>query len=324
MEGNNIHHTIIRIFTDEANSEDRKAVQQWLNESENNKKLFQDLQEIWLTTGVPNNADHYDVDAAIQQFKAKLSKPTIRLAFGDLLKYAAIILLMITLPFMYYMGGNSSQESTFTTISCAYGDRSEVSLPDGSVVWLNSGSTLSFDSNFKGEFRSVELNGEAYFSVTKDKARPFIVETFGITTEVLGTEFNLTAYEEEQYVSATLVEGSIKIRSASQHALLLPSQKLVYNRSNKKMTRYKLDDTLLDTEWHNGRMVFRDETLANLELKLERWFDVDIEFADEAVKELSFTGVLDRESILETIEYFNLAKSVGYEISGNTITFYSE
>ncbi len=90
------------------------------------------------------------------------------------------------------------------------------------------------------------------------------------------------------------------------------------------MKRYQLDDVALDTEWRNGRMVFRNESLADLELKLERWFDVDIEFADEAVKRLRFSGVLERESILEAIQYFDYSKYVSYKIKGNTITFYSE
>ncbi len=168
MLENQIHIKIIRIFTDEATIQEREAVQEWLRQSDNNKKLYKDLQEIWLTTGAKNNADQYEVDKAIQQFKNQISRPTIRFDFRNLLKYAAILVLIIALPVMYFIGSRSTQENTFTTISCAYGDKSEVTLPDGSVVWLNSGSTLSFNNNFKNKLRSVELEGEAYFSVTKD------------------------------------------------------------------------------------------------------------------------------------------------------------
>ncbi len=324
MQENQIHLKIIRIFTDEANQADREVVRKWLNESENNKKLYRDLQEIWLTTGEKNNSDQYALDIAIKQFKAKTSRSVKYFDFRNILKYAAILILVIALPMMYFFGQKSSEADTFTTISCAYGDKSEVELPDGSKAWLNSGSTLKFNNNFKGDIRSVELEGEAYFSVTKDKKRSFTVETFGITTEVLGTEFNLTAYKEDQTVAATLVEGSIKVKSPIQHTILSPNQKLVYNKTSKKMERYQLQDISCDTEWRNGRMIFKGESLSSLEPKLERWFDVDIEFADEEVKKRRFSGILERESILEAVKYFDYSKYVGYKIEGNTITFYSE
>lgn len=324
MQESQIHLKIIRIFTGEASSEEKEAVRKWLNQSENNKKLYLDLQEIWLSSGAKNNADHYEVEKAIKSFKAKTSKSLSRFELRNLLKYAAVLVLIIALPVVYFWGSKSSQQKSFTTISCAYGDKSEVQLPDGSRVWLNSGSTLSFINNFEEKVRSVKLEGEAYFSVAKDKKRPFIVETSDITTEVLGTEFNITAYKEDQFVSATLVEGSIKVKSNRQQVVLVPNQKLVYNKTDKKITRYKLDDTLPDTGWKNGRLVFRGESLSSLEPKLERWFDVDIEFADEEVKKRRFSGVLERESILEAVNYFDYSKYVGYKIEGNTITFYSE
>ena len=217
-----------------------------------------------------------------------------------------------------------STNQSFTTISCAYGDRTNIVLPDGTKVWLNSGSELSFNNNFQTKERNVKLEGEAYFSVKKDKLHPFKINSQGIEVKVLGTQFNLKAYPNENVVSATLVEGSLQVSSKSQQTTIEPNQKIIYLKDTQKMALIELSDTSPETEWIDGRMIFRNESLGDLELKLERWFDVDISFADEKVKQLRFTGTLDRESILETLSYFNYSPHLAYKLKGNVITFYSK
>lgn len=323
-----IHRLIVRLFTGEASPDEKKIIGTWLNQSPENIRFFNDLKEIWLSSGVENNADHYNLDNAIQQFSQKVKAGSTRNArkmflYGAL-KYAAIALLVLSIPFGYYLGNkNGAVHDSFTTITCALGDKTNMILPDSSVVWLNSGSKLSFNNNFKKGERQVYLEGEAYFSVTKDKQNPFRIQTKDIEVEVLGTEFNLKAYADENEVSTTLVEGSVKISSAKQKTVIKPGQKLVYSSETEKMALYELTDLSPETEWKDGRLVFRNESLGDLELKLERWFDVDIVLADEAVKTRKYTGTLERESILEVMSYFSLAHSVDYKLDGNKITFYT-
>ncbi len=325
---NTIHNKIIRLFSGEASSPEKKEIKNWITLSEDNKKLYADLQEIWLASGVSKNSDAYDIENAIDKFKGKIAireKGNKKIKITDMLKYAAIISLIIALPFMYLIGKKGTQlNDDYTTITCAFGDKSTVSLPDGSLVYLNSGSKLGFNNNFKGNARKVTLEGEAYFSVVKNKKRPFKVHTSEIEIEVLGTEFNLKAYPDEEMVTTTLAEGSIRIRSNSQRAIMKPNQKMVFDRTVGKMTLHSLKDISPETEWKDGRMIFRNESLEEMELKLERWFDVDIEFADEHVKLKKFTGILERESILEALSYFNYSEQVGYRINDNEITFYSK
>ena len=325
---NNIHTLIIRLFAGEASPDEKLIVGDWLNQSANNEKLYNDLKEIWLTTGTDSNADNYNIKKAIAQFQSKIKireNKFSRIIFSDVLKYAAIVVLLIALPIFYFVGRNSIRNNdTFTTITCAFGDKSAVTLPDGSRVWLNSGSKLTFKNNFYDDYRFVKLEGEAYFSVKHNEKIPFKVEASDISIQVFGTEFNVKAYPDENTISTTLVKGSVEIESSTQKTLLKPYQKIIYNRNTKKMTRYQLSDVAFDTEWKDGRLVFRNESLAELELKLERWFDVDIDFADDEVKTRHFSGVLERESILEALSYFNCSKYVGYKINGNQITFYSK
>lgn len=323
-----INVLLIRLFSGDADPEEKKEIAIWLDQSAENKKLYSDLQEIWLSSGIKTNADDYHLEEAIKKFRDQIRKtettPVRKINFNRILKYAAIVLLALALPFSYYMGIRSnSKDGSVTTISCAYGDKSSIVLPDNSHVWLNSGSKLTFNSNFR-DGRKVALEGEAFFEVSKDKHHPFEVKTADVKIEVLGTKFNLKAYSDEKSVSTTLVEGSVKISSEYQHELMKPDQKMTFDKESKQMTVEKLTDTSLETDWKDGRFVFRNETLAELKPKLERWFDVDIFFGDEQVKNRRFTGVLGRESILEAVSYFDLSNFVTCRIEGNKIIISSQ
>lgn len=323
-----IHELIIRLLSGEASPSEKKTIAEWIAQSAENKKLFTDLREIWLSSGTQTNADQYNLEAAINQFRQKIrpgeKQKTVKINFQPYLKYAAIVVLALALPFSYYLGSRKVAQSSVTTISCAFGDKSSIVLPDSSRVWLNSGSTLTFNSDFRNGGRKVELKGEAFFTVAKDKNHPFRVKTSDLEIQVLGTEFNVKAYPDENSISATLVEGSIEVIGQHQQTRLTPDQKLVFDKASQKMAMYELTDTSPDTEWKDGRLIFRNESLAELEPKLERWFDVDIIFADEQVKSRRFTGVLERESILEVVSYFDLSNLVACKIEGNKIIIKSE
>lgn len=322
-----INILLIRMFSGEADQDEKKAISGWLEQSAENKKLYADLREIWLSSGIESNADDYHLEVAIQKFRNHINKGKLNqrkpIDFNRFLKYAAIFILLLALPFSYYMGTQNKLDGSITTISCAYGDKSSIVLPDSTHVWLNSGSKLTFSSNFKTG-RKVSLEGEAFFSVAKDKAHPFKVKTTDVDVEVLGTKFNMKAYPDEKSVSTTLVEGSVNISSKYGHALMKPDQKLVFDKGSKQMVVQELSDTAPETEWKDGRFVFRNESLAELKPKLERWFDVDIVFGDEQAKNRKFTGVLGRESILEAVSYFDLSSFVTCRIEGNKIIINSQ
>jgi len=203
-----INVLLIRLFSGDADQDEKKIITEWLEQSAENKKLYADLREIWLSTGIETNADNYHLADAILKFKKQINKAKLverkPIDFNRILKYAAILILALALPFSYYLGTRSNSDNSITTISCAYGDKSSIVLPDSSRVYLNSGSKLTFSSNFKNG-RKVSLEGEAFFSVAKDKNHPFRVKTTDIDIEVLGTKFNLKAYPEEKSISTTLV-----------------------------------------------------------------------------------------------------------------------
>ena len=322
-----INILIIRLFSGEANSNEKTTVRNWLKASSENRAFYSEMQDLWLASGVADNRDKYNLEEALEKFSkhvhpngtSRLKKDTIY----KLYRYAAILVLLIGLPVMYYWGVSSSKSDRLTTISCAYGDRTSVLLPDSSEVWLNSGSELSFKSDFGGN-RHIKLKGEAFFSVTKDSRHPFVVSANEINVKVLGTRFNVKAYPEEEIVSTTLVEGRVRVLTDTQESEIKPSQQLVFNRRSQKMEINDLTDTEMQTGWKEGRFVFRNETLAKITPRLERWFDVNIEFADDVAKTRRFTGVLFHENILEAISYFNQSKYIDCQVKGDKIVIKSE
>ena len=325
----NIHQLIIRLLSGEANGQEKGKIELWLKGDSMNFKFFNEVREIWLSSGVECNSDHYHLDEAIHAFRQKTSflkgKAEERKHFYQLSKYAAILFLAIMIPVCYYIGRKVTDKSdTFTTISCEQGDKTSIVLPDQTLVFLNSGSKLTFSNNFKDGQRWVSLDGEAYFSVRKDSDHPFLVKTSAIRVEVLGTEFDLKAYSNEKIITATLVKGSLKVTDRYHSVIIKPNQKLIFYKENQKMKLLGLTDLSSEVEWKNGRLAFQNQSLEELEQELERWFDVEIEFADEQVKLRRFTGTFEHESILEVISYFGRSSSVAYNIKDNVIIFYTE
>ncbi len=297
----------------------------WINQSEENRKKYVAYKNLWALMQQGNEVDTSLVSEELQKFRTRIKRSSRRMFLFSLRKYAAVFLILVSLTVGYFFGINKnlSFSDRYTTISCAYGDKTSLVLPDSSKVWLNSGSTLRFNNDFQGTKRQIYLDGEAYFSVKKDKNKPFNVKTKNTEVEVLGTEFNLKSYPEENEIAATLISGKITFTDGQKETMLYPDQKMVYNTQTKERQIYRLSDSYPEFEWKDGRLVFRNETLKSLELKLERWFDVDITFGDEDVKNRRFTGILERESILEALFYFRFSKYVDYKINGNEIIFYS-
>ena len=318
----------IKYLTNETDEKEKLSFYEKLKRDKKLEKEFLSVKKIWIAAQLDNiNISTNRKKQLFNEFWEKRDETHTVSSFKNskLFRYAAIFILLLSLPFVYFIGKKQGfSPETYTTISCALGDKTEIVLPDSSKVTLNSGSKLTFNNNFDEGERNLFLEGEAFFNVTKDKQNPFIVKAGEVEVEVLGTEFNLKAYPEENRISTTLVEGSLKVTSKNQSTVIKPGQKLVYNKVTRLMEKQFLADTTPETEWKEGRLVFRNESLADLELKLERWFDVDIDFADDEVKSKRFTGILERESILEAVSYFGYSKYVGYTINGNDITFYSK
>jgi len=190
---------------------------------------------------------------------------------------------------------NNSKEIAYNTISTPKGGQYQVNLPDGTKIWLNSASSLKFPTSFKklGE-RKVELSGEGYFEVAKDKTRPFRVVSNQQTVTVYGTHFNINAYNDEEERVTTLIEGSVDVN----HVLLRPNEQSVIKGGQIKVQPADIESVMA---WKNGYFRFEEERLDVIMKKVSRWYDVEVEFADPALKELEFGVVTNRSGNLSGI-----------------------
>lgn len=195
------------------------------------------------------------------------------------------------------------------------GGQYEVVLPDGTHVWLNSTSQLRFTNTFEAlPERRVELEGEAYFKVSRNVDQPFIVTVRGQEVKVLGTEFNINAYQENDYVKASLVEGSVLFNQNR----LEPGQSAIYNDHRTSIQEENIDDIIA---WKNGYFVFFEEPLEEAMKKISRWYDLDISFADNDAKSILFGGSISKyENARELFDMIEKAGNVKINANGRTVT----
>nr|WP_082855809.1 FecR family protein [Mucilaginibacter sp. L294] len=205
---------------------------------------------------------------------------------------------------------NSRLESNaiigYNTIETPKAGRYKVQLPDGTNVWLNSASSLHYPIAFNGNTRDVELNGEAYFEVAKDKHKPFTVTSAGQKVTVLGTHFNINAYKDEAKINTTLLEGSVRVISGDKQALLKPGEQSAINDNNIQISKA---DIHLATAWKDGQMAFVHTDLKSVLRQISRWYNIDVEYVGK-VPDISISGDASMDAdlsvMLKMLSFYNV------------------
>lgn len=218
--------------------------------------------------------------------------------------------------------GASGEGTSWNKIITPRGGEYNLVLNDGTVVYINSESQLEFPAKFNGKQRVVRLRGEAYFQVAKAEKRPFIVETEGMDVRVTGTEFNVKAYPDERLVQTTLVNGKVNIAAGNgkqQCCELYPSQQAELNLSGNNLSVKEVDISSY-IAWKNGQFVFKGTRLEEIMATLARWYDFEVSYSDESIKDLVFAGRLNRmESVTPILDIMRLTQKVHIEVKGKII-----
>ncbi len=268
-------------------------------------------------------------------------------------KFYAIALALIVISIFSLRSFNHSYtvSDKVNEINVNPGAKTKLQLPDGSQVWVNSDSKLSYSENFKDTVREVFLEGEAYFDVAKDSAHPFIVHTSGIDIKVLGTAFNVKAYRAEPTIEATLIHGTIEVTKPNQSnpskVILKPHEKLTFDKlaaeqstvnnqslKNNTLRRHTTirpvititpiaksitDSAIIETSWIYNRLSFEEEEFENLAVKMQRWFNVKITIINDKVKSYRLTGSFENETIEEALRELKYLVSFNYQINGREV-----
>ncbi len=231
-------------------------------------------------------------------------------------KIAAILIIPLVLSFMavfYFQTKTPTPEMAFAEIQCPLGVRTKFVLPDGTTGFLNSGSTLKYPVIFTSE-RNVRLTGEAFFDVTHDKDHPFIVNTPHLTTKVLGTQFNVIAYGNENSEEIILKEGKVEVYSNQGKILetLQPNQKLVLNTKTRQYNKNEVEADQY-VSWTEGKLVFRNESMQQVANRLGRWYNVEIEIQDPELLKYAFGATFIDEPLDEVLKLLALTAPLNYK-----------
>jgi transmembrane sensor len=235
-------------------------------------------------------------------------------------------------------------------ISTKNGSRSKIQLPDGTSVWLNSSSKLTYDNeNFGATIREVSLVGEAYFDVIKNPSKPFIIHTTKMDIKVLGTAFNVKSYPTDKTTETSLIHGSVEVtlNDRQEKIMLKPSEKLIFNTIQNKsekistlkgnlkinekekpiielshLTIYPIDNSIVETAWKENKLVFRNESLEDIALKMERWYGISIVIRTESLKKELITGSFEKETIFQALKALQFTNKFNYITEKDKIIIY--
>ena len=220
----------------------------------------------------------------------------------------------------YSTGDKLIETVKYNTLSTPMGGQYQLSLPDGSRVWLNSGSSIRFPTAFIGKERIIELKGEAFFDIRENKKMPFIVKTnMSMDIRVLGTQFNVMAYDDEKSINTTLLEGSVQLLKESGTAFLEPGQSAILNKGSGKI-KVEAADVDEAVAWKNGYFIFSNENIESIMRKVSRWYNVEVDYQGN-LSNKDFVGTISRDkNISEILKMLELTGAIHFKVDGRRVT----
>lgn len=334
-----IDDLIAGYFAQELNDEQLAELQVWLKDSDENKAYFLQTQEVWFSAISANHAVRFDAERAYQRFltstiritnekSVQKSKPIHRIVSPVFFKVAAAIAILVVFTGAGYLLGEFGSKRNIgdVVVEAPLGSRTKMNLPDGTLVWLNAGSTLRYKQDFGIENRTVELVGEGYFEVTHNKQLNFDVKTNEVTVRVLGTKFNFRNYNDEDEARVTLLEGKVELCqsiNSSENKILSPDEQAVLDKNSKNISVQKVD-AIHASDWTQGYISFDEEKLANIVQELERLYNVKITISDEKLLEYRFYGNFTRteQTIEDVLKVLVSTERLRFEQKGKEIILY--
>ena len=370
-----IDRLILAFFTGELTYTESEELKKWINASDANKAYFKQMNKLWKSAASSSSLNNkYDTTRAFQRVQYQIfeqnralrgtgrkSLGATNVMFSVFMKWAAVIViaLLIGAGIHYFVYDYSISPGTeaISRVEVPLGAKSKVLLPDGTEVWLNAGSKLSYPANYGKRDREVSLTGEGYFKVKHNPAKPFIVEASKVSITALGTEFNVKAYPDENVVETILVKGSVVVKKpetiennkkmAGQSIILKPGQKARIfkkpeintqyvsipekeKKTTKKITepqkpikadkiRLQSSNTSIETSWKDKRWIIKGENLDNLLVLLSRRFNVTISLLNDGLSQYQFSGTIENETLEQVFKIMSLTIPMSYTIDKGNV-----
>ncbi|MCM1449144.1 MAG: DUF4974 domain-containing protein [Clostridiales bacterium] len=320
---NKMNEIIARYLTGEASENEVEVLLQWILESEDNKQEYLFQKQLWDSLNPAFDKDKIDIVTAEKNLNKKIGyNHTANFLMKKLVsiwsRIAAVLILPIILIGGYFIISDDETSSTPITIVSSYGCSMETSLPDGSKVWLNANSKLSYNEPFCREHRDVMLEGEAYFEINSDKKHPFVVSASDLTVTATGTAFNVNSYNcNNASVSVTLVSGSVEVGTSDNKSYnMSPGQHLIVKDGNVKISDNVMTDKYCS--WRNGILDFDDDTLQDIFNRLEQIYNVKFILSDAGIANYRYHAKFNGETLSEILHLIEMTSPVKCQVLDKT------
>lgn len=323
----NLSEDIInKYLTGQCSEEELVEVNAWMKESEENARQLFRMEEIYHLGKFNQYAARQQMARAEKQLYKKLDEEKRKqnkiLRMHRWMKYAAMIAVILVIGggsgYWLYQNGNNQHMMVAVANE---GIVKEIILPDGTKVWLNNSATLKYPREFSEKARNVYLDGEAYFEVTKNRHKPFTVQSDAMRVRVLGTTFNFKCDKNYRIAEVTLIEGEIEVKGNKEEGqiILAPGQRAELNKNNGRLT-VKQVDAKMDAVWHDNLIPFQKADIFTISKALERFYDIKIILSPDMRADKTYSGVLKKKSTIESVlKSLQNSISIDYKIVGNNI-----
>ncbi|HZL11267.1 MAG TPA: FecR domain-containing protein [Prolixibacteraceae bacterium] len=315
-------HIVDHLEAGEKTTSGDPILDEWQRANPENKNDLENYRKIWDGTAGVAQLQKFDNGKGWNNVNSKLERKNTRIRQLKNIAFVASGMaasLLIFLSLSFYTNLFSTSGATFA-MSTTYGSRSDVILPDGSLVKLNVGSNLTYHFDRIQKTRQVNFSGEAFFEVAKTH-QPFVIHTpDGLNVKVLGTKFNLSSYPEDSQTQTSLVEGSVELsHSGSASLILKPGQIASFNKNSNEL-KFASGEVSQSLGWMQNKLYMEYMSLQEVCLRLERWYDVDITLSKASMgQNIHYTGVLQEQSVMDVLNAMCELSAINYQLKGKNI-----
>lgn len=317
---------LLRYIRNIASEEENVWVDNWLIQHKENDQFLQQIAKIYYAWQAQERISERDSYKAYNQIEKLIKRRSRKIVWNPVYVAAAccIGILLVSSLVLLQRKEVVLLEKQLVTVQANAGMRTHLNLPDGTVVYLNSGSSLSYPIPYDEDKRSVTLEGEAFFKVKHDSERPFVVSVAEdrMRVKVLGTEFNLEAYKNEERVQTTLVTGSVNLEMKNKSGQirehkLLPSERATYDFIAGKI-EVETVNAQNEIAWIEGKLIFKDTPLPEVLKELSYFYNVKFEVKDTVIENYCFTGIFIDKQLSQVLDYIKISSEIGYNIEQQT------
>ena len=329
---NNYRELIERFFSDAISEEELDLLRQWYCDETKKDEIKSLYWDKWCAS-----SDDMDIDVqnqvwqnlqkVLEERQPMVDKATdispYRRKIYLWMRYAAMFLLpFIGGIFTYYFfidKGTDALSMKDMEVIVERGQKAKVSLPDGTSVWMNSDTKLKYAADFNHKDRIIELDGEAFFDVAKNKEKPFIVRANDLEVQALGTQFNVKAYSTDNQIVTSLIEGMVEVRDKKEAVILNPNEVADFYKFDNKIVKKRMEDVDFVLAWRVNELAFNGENLEEIATTLERLYNINIVFESPKLKKIRFSGKIKNNNLENVFQLINLVVPISYIIKDSVV-----